>query len=37
MSNDLESTGLLEPTAAGSDSVVSGPAETTTAGNAAAL
>ena len=37
MSNDLESTGLLEPTAAGSASVVSGPAETTTAGNAAAL
>lgn len=37
MSNDLESTGLLEPTAAGNAAVVSGPAETTTAGNAAAL
>ena len=37
MSNDLESTRLLEQTAAGSAGVVSDPAETTTAGNAAAL
>jgi purine-cytosine permease-like protein len=37
MSNDLESTGLLEPTAAGSARVVSGPAEITTAGHSAAL
>ncbi len=37
MSNDLESTGLLETTAAGSAAVVSGPAEITTAGHSAAL
>ncbi|MEW9873522.1 cytosine permease [Arthrobacter sp. HS15c] len=37
MSNDLESTRVLEPTAAGSAAVVSGTGQTTTAGNAAAL
>ncbi|HJV98838.1 MAG TPA: hypothetical protein VJ617_07075 [Arthrobacter sp.] len=37
MSNDLESTQLLEPTAAGSAAVVRGTRETATAGNAAAL
>jgi purine-cytosine permease-like protein len=37
MSNDLESTGLLEPTAASTGAVVSGSAEITTAGHSAAL
>ncbi|HEY9357543.1 MAG TPA: hypothetical protein VIQ52_14680 [Arthrobacter sp.] len=37
MSNDLESTRLLDPTAAGGAAVVNGPGQTATAGNAAAL
>lgn len=37
MSNDLESTELLEPTAAGSAAVDRGTGQTTTTGNAAAL
>jgi len=37
VSNDLESTRLLEPTTAGSAAVVPGPGHSTTAGNAAAL
>ncbi len=37
MSNDLESTQILDPTAAGPAAVVRGTGQTTTAGNAAAL
>src|SRR5687767_10752933 len=37
MSNDLESTRLLDPTAPGSAAVVRGPGQTPTAGNTAAL